>query len=148
MQGREKIVKPPARGRIQRKTWCIGPYDGIDYNIALCQLQHKYHGQTCARVDLNPMLESTLSPRQGLKIWLLCTYKNKVIPSSSNFKPPSVRLSFNRELRKKPTYYAVYFIAQLTMRLCICYYVDQVLLAKSEAGQGGHVCVCYAEWTM
>ncbi len=54
-----------SRGRIQRKTWCMGPYAGVDYNLTLCtlqgRLQHIYHGQPYARIDLNPMLESTLS---------------------------------------------------------------------------------------
>ncbi len=49
-----------AWGRIQRKTWCMGPY---------------------ARVDLNPMPESTLSPIQGLLIWPLDT----VLVSERNF---------------------------------------------------------------
>jgi hypothetical protein len=57
---------------IQRKTWF---YAGIDYNLTLCplqsRLQHVYHGQPYARVDLNPMPESTLSPSQGLWIWNL-----------------------------------------------------------------------------
>jgi hypothetical protein len=30
--------------------------------------QHIYHGQPYARVDLNPMPESTLSPSQGLDL--------------------------------------------------------------------------------
>ncbi len=46
------------------------PYAGVDYNLTLCplqsRLQHIYHGQTYARIDLNPMPESTLSPSQGL----------------------------------------------------------------------------------
>ncbi len=50
----------------------MGPHDGVDYNLTLCRLQsrlqHMYHGQDYARVDLNPMPESTLSPRQGLRI--------------------------------------------------------------------------------
>ncbi len=40
--------------------------------LTLCKLQsrlqHIYHRQTYARVDLNPMPESTLSPSQGLWI--------------------------------------------------------------------------------
>jgi hypothetical protein len=35
------------------------------------RLQHIYYGQPYARVDLNPMPESTLSPSQGLRIWPL-----------------------------------------------------------------------------
>jgi hypothetical protein len=43
----------------------MGSYDGVDSNITLCplqgRLQHIYHGQPYARVDLHLMLESTLS---------------------------------------------------------------------------------------
>jgi hypothetical protein len=42
---------------------------GDDYNLTLYRLQHMYHGQPYAGVDLNPMPESTLSPSQGLRIW-------------------------------------------------------------------------------
>jgi hypothetical protein len=48
--------------RIPRKTkkpWCMGPYARVDFNLNLCplqsRLQHIYHGQPYARVDLNPM---------------------------------------------------------------------------------------------
>jgi hypothetical protein len=51
----------------------MGPYAGIDNNITLCplqsRLQHIYKGQPYARVDLNPIPESTLSPSPGLWIW-------------------------------------------------------------------------------
>jgi hypothetical protein len=51
----------------------MGPYAGVDYNLNLCplqsRLQHIYHRQPYARVDLNPTTESTLSPSQGLRIW-------------------------------------------------------------------------------
>ena len=63
------------RGRIQRKTWCIGTFAGVDYNLTLCplqsRLQHIYHEQPYARVDLNSMSDSTLYPSQGLWIWPL-----------------------------------------------------------------------------
>ncbi len=45
----------------------MGPNAGVDYNLILCplksRLQHIYHGigQPYARVDLNPMPESTLT---------------------------------------------------------------------------------------
>jgi hypothetical protein len=43
----------------------MGPYAGVDYNLTLCRLQsrlqHMYHGQPYARVDLNSMPEPTLS---------------------------------------------------------------------------------------
>ncbi len=47
-----------SEGRIQRKTWCIGPYARVDYNLTWCQLQsrlqHVYHGQPYSRVDFIP----------------------------------------------------------------------------------------------
>jgi hypothetical protein len=43
----------------------MGPYAGVGYNLTVCplqsRLQHIYHGQPYARVDLNPMPESTLT---------------------------------------------------------------------------------------
>ncbi len=58
----------------------MGLYAEVDLNLTLCllqsRLQHIYHGQPYAIVDLNPMPESTLTlcqspPSQGLWIWLL-----------------------------------------------------------------------------
>jgi hypothetical protein len=43
-------------------------YAGADYNLLL-RLEHIYHGQPYASVDLNPVPESTLSLSQGLRIW-------------------------------------------------------------------------------
>ncbi len=46
------------------------PYAGVDYKRTLCPLQHMYHGQPYARVDLNHMpADSTLSGSWGLGIW-------------------------------------------------------------------------------
>jgi hypothetical protein len=57
------------RGRIQRKAWRMGPYVGADNNLPLYRIQsrlkHTYNGLPSARVDLNPMSESTLSPQSG-----------------------------------------------------------------------------------
>jgi hypothetical protein len=51
----------------------MGPYDGVDYNLTLCPLQswlqHIYYEQPYARVDRNPIPESTVAPGQGLWIW-------------------------------------------------------------------------------
>jgi hypothetical protein len=49
----------------------MGPYAGVDHNLILCPLQSRlhHHGQPYARVNLNPMSESTLSPSHGLWIW-------------------------------------------------------------------------------
>jgi hypothetical protein len=35
----------------------------------VCRLQDIYHGPPYAKVDLNPMSESTLFPSQGLRVW-------------------------------------------------------------------------------
>jgi hypothetical protein len=53
------------RGRIQRKTWCMGPYGGADCNLPLRQLQSRLQQLQLG----NSMPESTLSPSQGLRIW-------------------------------------------------------------------------------
>jgi hypothetical protein len=64
-------------GRIQRKTW--GVWDPmpeltrtspVPSNI---RLQHIWHGKPYARVDLSTIPASSLSPSQGLWIYILCT---------------------------------------------------------------------------
>ena len=56
----------------------MGPYAGDDCNLTLCplhsRLQHIYHGQPYARVDLNPVPELTLSSSKGLRIWSVIEY--------------------------------------------------------------------------
>ncbi len=63
-----------SRGRIQRKTWSIGPMleltitspyvdSGVDSNTCTLGI-----GQPYARIDLNSLPDSILSPRQGLEI--------------------------------------------------------------------------------
>jgi hypothetical protein len=46
----------------------MGPYAGVDYNLALCplqsRLQHIYYGKPCARVDFSP-LSGTLDLASG-----------------------------------------------------------------------------------
>jgi hypothetical protein len=49
---------------------------GVDYYLTLCPLQHMYHGRSYAKVDLNPVPESTLSSSQGLIIWPLKQNRN------------------------------------------------------------------------
>ncbi len=48
----------------------MGPYARVDspYVHSMNRLQQFYNRQTYARVDLNPLLESTLSPNQG--VWI------------------------------------------------------------------------------
>ncbi len=64
-------------GRIQRKAWCMvwgpmpeltitSPYVHPRVDSNTCFHEHPY-----ARADLNPMLESTLSPSQRFWIWPL-----------------------------------------------------------------------------
>jgi hypothetical protein len=47
--------------RIQRKTWCLGPYAGADYNLNLCPLQSWIQHFTMG----DPMSESTIILRQS-----------------------------------------------------------------------------------
>jgi hypothetical protein len=74
---------PPSSGRQDtqrpnsKKNIVNGTYAGVVYNLTLCPLStpestptHVHgNGQPYARVDLNPIPESTLSPSQGLRIW-------------------------------------------------------------------------------
>ncbi len=46
------------RDCIQRETWCMGPYAGVDYNLI-----PYVDSNTCTLG--NPMPESTLSPSKG-----------------------------------------------------------------------------------
>jgi hypothetical protein len=68
--------------------WIVtGPSFAVyDYNLTLCRLQHMYHGQPYARVDLSPTPESTLSPSQGLRIWPL---GNRVMVNWGGVAPPA-----------------------------------------------------------
>jgi len=66
-------------GRIQRKTWFMGPYGGVDCNLTLCRLQSQlqvYNTFTMGNhaVDLNPKPKSTLAPSHVLRIWPLIFY--------------------------------------------------------------------------
>ncbi len=85
-----------SRGCIQRETWCMETlYDGVDYyNLTLCRLQSRlqniYHGQSYARVDLNPMPESTLSPGQGQRILPLLTSLTPPPPYFHVLSPPTL----------------------------------------------------------
>ncbi len=75
-----------SRGRIQRKTWCMGP--GVDYNLILCPLQSRtMGGQPYATVDLNPMPESTLT---------LC--QSRLFPLASDFGFGLCKLSWNTKI--------------------------------------------------
>jgi hypothetical protein len=60
------------RDNVQKETWCMKSYDGVDYKLTLCRLQSRlqniYHGQPYARVDLDPIPESTFSPTHVQRI--------------------------------------------------------------------------------
>ncbi len=61
--GRSKLPKNNEyRGRIQRKTWCMGPYAVVDYNLPLVDSCVDSNTFTMG----NPMPESTLSICQNL----------------------------------------------------------------------------------
>ncbi len=65
-------------GQIQRKTWYMVPYAGVDYNLTLCRLQHMYLGQNYAKVGHKPMPELTLSTNQRFGLCPLPDYKYTV----------------------------------------------------------------------
>jgi hypothetical protein len=79
------------RGRIQRKTWCMGPYAGVDYTSPYVDTRVDSNtftmGQPYPRVDHNPMPEPTLSPSQGLRIWpQYCMNQNNQMQSKAWIK--------------------------------------------------------------
>ncbi len=53
-------------GRIQRKTWCMGPYAGVDYNLKLFPLQsrfqHNNYGQRYMPEATLTLCQSRLYP--------------------------------------------------------------------------------------
>ena len=89
-----------AKSKEKHGVW---PYDGFDYNITSSplqsRLQHIYYGQPYARVDLNPMPESTLSPSQGLCIWPQFSDKAHSV-MSTNSKTPRQQKSKQKTLSR------------------------------------------------
>jgi hypothetical protein len=77
------------KSRIQRKTWCIGPYAGVGYNLTLSplqsRLQHIYHGQPYARVEF--------IPSQGLWIWPHAVCTGAFVPCTDGEINPDNNLS-------------------------------------------------------
>jgi hypothetical protein len=61
----------PKGAESKEKTWCVGPYAGVDYNHPLCPLPTHLQWEPYARANLNPMPGSTLARSQGLWIWPL-----------------------------------------------------------------------------
>ncbi len=51
----------------QRESCCMGPCAGADHNLTLCRLQHIYHGQSYARVDLKPCARVDFIALSGTK---------------------------------------------------------------------------------
>ncbi len=60
----------------------MGPYGGVDYNLALCRLQQRYHG---LGVD-NPMQESTLPPVRDLASELYDNVESGRTPLAEYFR--------------------------------------------------------------
>jgi hypothetical protein len=52
-------AEPCTEAESKEKQWCMGTQMPLPYNLALSplqsRLQHIYHGQPYARVDLNPV---------------------------------------------------------------------------------------------
>jgi hypothetical protein len=71
----------------------MAPYAGVVYNLTLCLLQSRLQ-HIYARVYLNRMPQSTLSPSQGLWIWTLlsCWHSwasaSRPMPLTSVFRHP------------------------------------------------------------
>ncbi len=74
------LCGPKAESKEKHGVWDPMPELTITspYVHSRVDSQHIYHGQPYARVDLNPMPESYLSPSQGLWIWPLFSsvYRN------------------------------------------------------------------------
>jgi hypothetical protein len=81
----------------------MGPYAGVDYNLTLCRLQHMYHGQPYDKVDLNTVLESTLSPSQGLRIWPLVYFNFSLLILKVSKEPGSPRHPTHRRCSHRQT---------------------------------------------
>ncbi len=79
---------------IQRETWWMEPYTGVYYYLGLGRLQNRlrpiYHGQPYARVDLNQMPESTLSPSQRLRNWPQVSHSSTI--THTDERPPYIAL--------------------------------------------------------
>jgi hypothetical protein len=94
----------------------MGPYAGVDYNLTLCplqsRLQHIYHGQSYARVDLNPLPESTLAPQSGTfdlasvqpNLLRLLLRGPSIILIAYKFSEESHCGVLDRESNREPTY--------------------------------------------
>jgi hypothetical protein len=78
-----RASSPEAESKEKHGFWDPMPELTINSHYVYIQrrLKQIYHGQPYARVDLNPMPESTLSPGQGLRIWPLD-------PASPQWTPP------------------------------------------------------------
>jgi hypothetical protein len=79
-----------SRGRIQRKTWYMETYAGVDYNLTLCplqsRLQHIFNGQPYACVDLNPICQSRLYPPvRDFGYGLRLSYLSPTFPMRSRY---------------------------------------------------------------
>ncbi len=90
------------RGRIQRKTWCMGPYAVVDYNVTLCplqsQLQHMYStmGNSIPESTLT-LCQSQLYPSVrdlGFGLWK----NNKNITAKSSGNKRSKQFSYLAKL--------------------------------------------------
>ncbi len=67
---------------IQRETWCMGSFTGVDFNLTLCRLQsrlqHMYNARPYARVDLKGSL--TRDFRLQTFSWVSYPYRTPEYP--------------------------------------------------------------------
>jgi hypothetical protein len=75
----------------------MGPNTGVDYYLTLCplqsRLQHIYHGQPYARVDLNPIPERLYPTVRDFGFCLGCALSEVVCNIYSPSKlPPQISL--------------------------------------------------------
>jgi hypothetical protein len=63
---------PEAEFKVKRGVSDTLQYAGVDYNLTLCRLQHMYHGQPYAGVDIKPYARVDFIPQSGnldLALW-------------------------------------------------------------------------------
>ncbi len=65
----QRICVVFSRGRIQRKTWCMGPYARADFNLTLCRLLRHAHvtWATLCQIRPEPYVRVDFIPQSGNK---------------------------------------------------------------------------------
>jgi hypothetical protein len=85
---------PEAESKEKHGAW--DPMLELTYNLTLCPLQHIYHGQPYARVDLNLMSEQTLSPVRNCGFSLSALAPMRTTPVNESAELTRASLSSHR----------------------------------------------------